>query len=72
MSRSYHVTKKAAQAAFQQGDAEPVYQASEKAWVKTAQTKARTAKVTVTSRAIVSAEIARTRKVKSLPHRVDK
>jgi hypothetical protein len=34
MSRSYHVTKKAAIVAFMNGDTEPTYQLSEKAWVK--------------------------------------
>jgi hypothetical protein len=33
MSRSYHVTKKASIVAFVNGDTEPTYQASEKAWV---------------------------------------
>jgi hypothetical protein len=41
MSRSYHVTKKAAVAAFLNGDIEPTYQLSEKEWVKKKQKLAR-------------------------------
>jgi hypothetical protein len=65
MSRSYHVTNKKAFAAFSEGDVEPSYQASEKLWVKQEQIKARKQEIDVTNRSIVSAEIARTNRVKS-------
>jgi hypothetical protein len=71
MSRSYHVTEKAARIAFQQGDTQPGYQVSEKACVKKAQRKTRTANGAKTNRAIVSAEIARTATVKKLLRRID-
>jgi hypothetical protein len=38
MSRSYHVTRRAAIRAFAEGDSIPAAQASEKAWVKKAET----------------------------------
>ena len=66
MSRSYHVTKKAAVAAFVNGDTEPAYQASEKAWVKSKQMEARAIKKAVPdmkvapARAIVGREKKRT------------
>jgi hypothetical protein len=60
MSRSYHVTERQARLAFRQGDVEPTYQASEKAWVKKQQTRARKTGVGTTNRAIVAGEKART------------
>lgn len=71
MSRSYHVTKKAAVAAFVNGDTEPTYQASEKAWVKSKQKQARAMKKAVPdkrvapTRAIVGREKKRTSDVRS-------
>lgn len=64
MSRSYHVTEKMARDAYNLGDTEPAWQASEKSWVKRQQRKARRQKVLVTNRAIVSVEAARTKLVK--------
>jgi len=66
MSRSYHVTEKAARVAFANGDIEPMYQASEKSWVKKSQKELRAAqriipeKKRVISRHIVSHEKRRT------------
>jgi hypothetical protein len=65
MSRSYHVTEKKAFAAFCEGDVEPSYQGSEKRWVKQEQVKARKHQSSVTNRSIVSAEITRTKEVRS-------
>lgn len=64
MSRSYHVTEKEATAAFYEGDLQPVYQASEKSWVKQEQKKARQKGITTPNRSIVSNEIARTNRLK--------
>jgi len=66
MSRSYHVTEKTARVAFANGDIEPMYQASEKSWVKKSQKELRAAqkiipeKKRVISRHIVSHEKRRT------------
>ena len=66
MSRSYHVTEKAVRVAFANGDIEPIYQASEKSWVKKSQKECRAAekiipgKKRVISRHIVSHEKRRT------------
>ena len=65
MSRSYHVTEKKAFAAFREGDVEPAYQGSEKRWVKQEQIKARKRQSSVTNRSIVSAEITRTKEVRT-------
>jgi len=64
MSRSYNVTLKKAQTAFYEGDTEPAYQASEKEDVKHSQKKARSQQINVTNRSIVSAEMARTNRIK--------
>ena len=64
MSRSYHVTKKESAIAFSEGDHEPLFATSEKAWIKEQQRKTRA--VTQVSgkarpnRAIVAAEKKRT------------
>jgi hypothetical protein len=66
MSRSYHVTERQARLAFRQGDVEPTYQASEKAWVKKQQTRARKTGVgATTNRAIVAGEKARTHRART-------
>jgi hypothetical protein len=70
MSRSYHVTKKAAVAAFLNGDIEPTYQLSEKKWVKNKQKLARSRasrlpdKRVPVARAIVGKEKRRTAKAR--------
>jgi hypothetical protein len=65
MSRSYHVTEKKAKAAFYAGDSEPMYQASEKSWVKKQHKKARKTEAGSVNRAVVGIEKARTAKVKN-------
>ena len=65
MGRSYHITEKKAFAAFREGDVEPSYQSSEKRWVKQEQIKARKQNNDVTNRSIVSAEITRTRVIRT-------
>lgn len=49
MSRSYHVTRKAAEQAMDEGDLEPTWEASEKADVKIAVTQRRDAGRTIKS-----------------------
>jgi hypothetical protein len=64
MSRSYHVTKKKSVVAFHQGDHEPLFATSEKAWIKKNEQQARkTNRVlskAATNRAIVAREKNRT------------
>jgi len=64
MSRSYHVTEKRARDAYNQGDIEPTYQASEKSWVKRRQREIRQQKELITNRSIVSVEAARTKLIR--------
>lgn len=72
MSRSYHVTEKAANVAFANGDTTPTYEASEKAWVKKKQKEARAIKKVfpkapvATARAVVGREKKRTSRVRAL------
>jgi hypothetical protein len=60
MSRSYHVTKKKSVTAFLQGDREPLFATSEKAWIKKKQKEARLTKGVIekapSNRAIVARE----------------
>jgi hypothetical protein len=64
MSRSYHVTKKESVAAFLQGDREPLFATSEKAWIKKKEQEARKTKRVLgkaaTNQAIVAREKKRT------------
>jgi hypothetical protein len=62
MSRSYHVTKKKAVVAFLQDDHEPMFAASEKAWIKKKEKEARSAKATVGKAPINRAVVARERR----------
>jgi len=58
MSRSYHLTRRAAIRAFTDGDTRPAAQASEKAWVKKAETVERSRARTVGHRSKNSAIVA--------------
>jgi hypothetical protein len=68
MSRSYHVTEKAARRAFAEGDTKPTLDASEKSWVKKAAERKRqrsgAARRRPSNRAIVSEEKSRTQRVR--------
>lgn len=70
MSRSYHVTEKAARVAFVNGDCEPMYQASEKSWVKKKQKQARTIRKAVPEKkhAIPRAIVGREKKRTQIAH----
>lgn len=68
MSRSYHVTERQARRAFNNGDAEPMYMASEKSSVKRRQKKVRVSaavhKKVPNNRAIVTEEKKRTKRAR--------
>lgn len=67
MSRSYHITRKAADRAMDEGEMLPTWQASEKAWVKDRVERSREAtkmtkgEIQTPNRVVVAAEKKRTR-----------
>jgi hypothetical protein len=67
MSRSYHVTRRAAIRAFAEGDTTPTMDASEKSWIKKAEKRQRLLAAAIGHRqknsVIVSGEKGRTKRV---------